>query len=197
MAADLQNAGLVAGGFEGSIHLGGGTLAPVGAVDLFAAKLTSAGADLRRLLEPTFGPEATLTVTVDPQLPPAAIDPGQLLQVLVNLVLNARDALAGNGTVTVTAAQSTETNPTGQDQIRLTAQDAGGGIPRAEPAHIFKPFFTTKEHGTGLGLAAVRRIVTAHGGTIGVQSSPEGTRFTLTLPSHTEPLRPDLRAATP
>lgn len=161
-----------------------------------SADIAAACDDIRRLLEPTFRPGAHLKVTVNRDLPRAAIDQSQLRQILVNLVLNARDAVHSNGTVTIAASPGGRPDANGQSPVRLTVHDTGPGITKADLPHIFTPFFTTKEHGTGLGLAAVRRIVTAHGGTIDVQSSPQGTRFTLNLPTHADPLRPDLRAAT-
>lgn len=105
-------------------------------------------------------------------------DPLEIEQILVNLITNARDAMAGRGHLQV------GTSRTG-DTVRLWVADRGPGMDEATQARIFQPFFTTKQagKGTGLGLASVRTIVEGLKGTIQVESSPgKGTVFTLSFP---------------
>ncbi|MEO8035061.1 MAG: response regulator [Acidobacteriota bacterium] len=106
-------------------------------------------------------------------------DEGQMQQVILNLAINARDAMADGGTLTLRAGCS-------NDEVFLDVEDTGHGMDEATMAHIFEPFFTTKAmgKGTGLGLAVVRGIVEEHGGTIDVQhGSRGGTRFRVVLPA--------------
>jgi two-component system sensor histidine kinase PilS (NtrC family) len=105
-------------------------------------------------------------------------DPDQLRQVIWNLLANASQACAGRGgTIRVATGSDGE-------GAWLRVEDDGAGIDPGDLDRIFVPFFTTKEQGTGLGLSAVERIVTAHGGRIDVASRPgEGTRFTVRLPA--------------
>lgn len=106
-----------------------------------------------------------------------------LRQMVMNLVLNSRDAMPDGGTLTV----ATSTGQTGNGSyVVLTVSDTGTGIPAEHLDKIFDPFFTTKQQGkgTGLGLANVHRIVDLSGGTISVTSTPgQGTTFTITLPA--------------
>ena len=114
-----------------------------------------------------------------PGLPAITGDPNALQQVLVNLLTNARDAIAGAGTIEV----RTEASPD-KRQVRLSVRDTGRGIPREALSRIFEPFFTTKADGTGLGLAISYGIVRDHHGTIEVDSrSDHGTTVTVTLPA--------------
>ncbi|HTO95828.1 MAG TPA: HAMP domain-containing sensor histidine kinase, partial [Myxococcales bacterium] len=103
-------------------------------------------------------------------------DPGQLRQVLWNLLGNAADATPAGGRVEVRIAQQ-------GGQGVLDVIDTGSGIADEDLQRIFDPFFTTKERGTGLGLAIVHRIVEAHGGHLSVRSEPgKGTAFRVALP---------------
>jgi PAS domain S-box-containing protein len=106
-------------------------------------------------------------------------DSNAFQQVLLNLLANARDAMAGRaGRLSI----ATRREPAGM--VRLEIADTGAGIAPEDVAHIFEPFFTTKPTGTGLGLAITYGIVREHGGTIEVDSAPgRGTRFVLTLPA--------------
>ncbi len=113
-----------------------------------------------------------------PDLPEIRADAAQIKQVLVNLIVNAFQAMSAGGELTVEAYR------TGED-VRLSVADTGTGISPEIRDRIFLPFFTTKDvnQGTGLGLAVVHGIVTAHGGTIMVQSEPgRGARFEIRLP---------------
>jgi two-component system NtrC family sensor kinase len=113
-----------------------------------------------------------------PDLPSLLADPNQLYQVLVNLVVNAIQAMPHGGPLTL------ETYADGGTAV-LAVEDRGAGMPPEIQARIFEPFFTTKgpQEGTGLGLSVVHGIVTAHGGSIHVRSEPGGgSRFEVRLP---------------
>ncbi|CAN5115970.1 hypothetical protein BH09GEM1_BH09GEM1_39440 [soil metagenome] len=116
-------------------------------------------------------------------------DPSQLEQVLLNLAVNARDAMPLGGTLTVETAHTH--NATGQREVALRVRDTGTGMSAEVRERIFEPFFTTKEvgKGTGLGLSTVYGIVAQSGATIDVASTPgEGTTFTVCFPSVVESL---------
>lgn len=113
-------------------------------------------------------------------LPHILIDEGMLRQVLLNLFLNAKDAMEGGGTITVTTDEEIETR-----QVRISVADTGNGIAQEDMGKIFDPFWTTKEpgKGTGLGLAVSLGIVQTFGGDIKVKSKAgEGTTFEVFLP---------------
>ncbi len=132
-----------------------------------------------RLLRRVLGEDVALAVEVGEGLWPVHCDPGQLEQVLVNLAVNARDAMPGGGTLTIAA----HNQPPGW--VRLAVRDTGTGMPPEVQAHLFEPFFTTKEKGkgTGLGLATVHGIVAQAGGRIEVQTTAGvGTTFAVLLP---------------
>jgi PAS domain S-box-containing protein len=114
-------------------------------------------------------------------------DPAQLRQVLLNLVLNARDAMPQGGRITVSTGINHRVN--GQAAVALLVEDTGCGMDESTRARLFEPFFTTKlpGHGTGLGLATVKRIVSESGGAIDVTSEPgHGTRIKVLLPTLAE-----------
>ncbi|MCX7848411.1 MAG: ATP-binding protein [bacterium] len=109
-------------------------------------------------------------------LPPTLFDRDQLRGVIINIVRNALDAMPNGGTLTVTARNH-------GDWIELCFSDDGCGIPPDKFSQLFKPFFTTKPHGSGLGLLMAQRVTHAHGGTIRLQSQPgRGTDVFLELP---------------
>ena len=113
-------------------------------------------------------------------IPQAVVDPAQMQQVFMNLIINAAEAMGGAGKLTVTTRFETA-----RRSIQITFRDTGHGISEEDMARIFDPFFTTKEvgHGTGLGLAISFGIVKEHGGTITVESQVGvGTAFTVELP---------------
>ena len=115
---------------------------------------------------------------LDPALAELVADPGQLQQVLMNLVVNAIQAMPGGGRLTIRTA-----NRTGG--VVLSVEDTGAGMDEETLKEIFNPFFTMKEvgQGTGLGLSVVHGIVTSHGGTIQIESEPgRGSRFLVHLP---------------
>lgn len=111
-------------------------------------------------------------------IPDIECHPGQLNQVILNLLVNAAQAIDADGVIRITTLMDGE-------EVRLTVSDNGCGMPEAVQAKIFEPFFTTKEvgKGTGLGLSMSYSIIQRHGGLIDVHSRPgEGTTFTIRLP---------------
>jgi signal transduction histidine kinase/CheY-like chemotaxis protein len=136
-----------------------------------------AGAE--KLLCRVIGEDITLTLRLDEHAGTIRADAHLLEQVLLNLVINARDAMPGGGTLSI------ETSPALPAHVRLAVSDTGCGMDAATRQRIFEPFFTTKalNKGTGLGLATSYGIVTEAGGTIGVESEPgQGTVFEILLP---------------
>ncbi len=112
-----------------------------------------------------------------PDLPMVALDVELFEKVLLNLMLNAEDAMPDGGTLTLQARAEDE-------EVVLDVIDTGCGMEPALAAKVFEPFLTTKATGNGLGLATARKIVVAHGGSIAVQSEPgRGTKFTIRLPA--------------
>ena len=125
-----------------------------------------------------------LSLDLASDLPTVLADANQIQQVLVNLLLNAADAIGTEG-----GSIRALTRPGPSTSIELLLEDSGRGIPPEDLPRIFEPFFTTKgNHGTGLGLAVSWGIVEAHGGVLEVQSEPgRGTCFTLHLPTDATP----------
>ena len=160
-------------------------------------QLTDVVAEVSHLLKRLLGETVTLVVKHGRNLGPVRADPGQLEQVIVNLAVNARDAMAGEGGGTLTiqtyAVHSDQVAELGSDILpiadysALSVTDTGCGIPPAVLGKVFEPFFTTKEvgKGTGLGLSTVYGIVKQSGGFIFADSKVgEGTRFVIYLPVH-------------
>jgi PAS domain S-box-containing protein len=126
-------------------------------------------------------------------------DPTQLTQVIMNLAVNARDAMPGGGTLHIDTADLVTTSRGGNEDavppgayVTLTVRDSGCGMDAATAEQVFEPFFTTRPlgHGTGLGLATVHGIVTQSGGHVSVRSAPgQGTTFTVLLPRAEEDAR--------
>jgi signal transduction histidine kinase len=118
----------------------------------------------------------------DESLPMAAIDRGQLQQVLLNIMLNAIDAMTGGGRLTISTHLSPEGSSGGD--VTITIQDNGSGIDKNALQAIFEPFYTTRANGTGLGLFICRKLINAMGGEIRVKSRiGKGSTFTITLPA--------------
>jgi signal transduction histidine kinase/CheY-like chemotaxis protein len=118
-------------------------------------------------------------------------DPRELERVLLNLVVNARDAMPGGGEIRITTRREPappDARGGSPSQVVVSVSDNGAGIPRAVLPHIFEPFFTTKPRGagTGLGLSTAWGIINAMGGDIRVESSPSGSRFELRIPEFHE-----------
>jgi signal transduction histidine kinase len=134
-----------------------------------------------------------LIENLNPDLPDVEADPIEMEQVILNLVLNARDAMPNGGALSISTEACVRPSDTaigGDDKqcVAITVSDTGSGIAEDDLDHIFEPFFTTKPDGTGLGLASAYGIVRQHGGNIRVHSEVgSGTRFTVYLP----PSRPN------
>jgi two-component system, cell cycle sensor histidine kinase and response regulator CckA len=163
------------------------------------------GSMLRRLV----GAEVELVTRLDEDLAPIRFDPGQIEQILMNLAVNARDAMPDGGTLTLQTAnveldeEYARTHPEAAPgpHVMIAAADTGVGMDRATQDRIFEPFFTTKPRGqgTGLGLATIYGIVKQGGGNVWVYSEPgQGTTFKVYLPRATDDVstvqRPDAPA---
>ncbi|HEX2778700.1 MAG TPA: ATP-binding protein [Gemmatimonadaceae bacterium] len=142
-----------------------------------------------RMVERLLGKSVEVVTRLEPRLPPILGDPGQLEQVLVNLAVNARDAMPDGGVLTITTERAFVSGdppalPDGE-YVVLTVADTGHGMDESVRRRMFDAFFTTKlpGRGTGLGLSTVRGIVERAGGAIAVASEPgRGTRFRIHLP---------------
>jgi signal transduction histidine kinase/ActR/RegA family two-component response regulator len=136
---------------------------------------------LRRII----GEHIVLTIAAEPSLARVYADRGQIEQVLLNLAVNARDAMTSGGALTI-ATSNVRAEPRGvATGVSLVVRDTGSGMSADVKDRIFEPFFTTKDvgKGTGLGLSMVYGIVKQSGGTIAVDSAPgRGTVFTIALP---------------
>ncbi|MBZ5701466.1 MAG: PAS domain-containing protein [Acidobacteriia bacterium] len=161
-------------------------------------ELCSVVADISSLLRRLIGAEVDLQLALSREPLWVKADEGQMERVVLNLVVNARDAMPGGGTITVETTRVSAGSapllrypeiPPG-DYVRLTVRDTGMGMDAATQARIFEPFFTTKQlgKGTGLGLATVYGIVQQSGGWISVNSVLEqGTTFEILLPAVAAP----------
>jgi PAS domain S-box-containing protein len=152
-----------------------------------------------KLLRHTIGEHIEMETILAPDLWPVKIDPTQMEQVIVNLAVNARDAMPNGGRLIIETGNTvldedfmdTHLNAQPGDYVLLSITDSGSGMSEEVKAHIFEPFFTTKEldKGTGLGLAIIFGIVKQTGGTIWVYSEENvGTTFKIYLPRETEPM---------
>jgi two-component system cell cycle sensor histidine kinase/response regulator CckA len=144
--------------------------------------------DTARMLRPLLGEDVKVVTRLDPALGRVRVDPAQIEQVLMNLAVNARDAMPSGGTITLETADASvpasgETPPA--RQAALSVRDTGHGMDEKTRAHAFEPFFTTKagSGGTGLGLSTVYGIVQQSGGQIALESAPgRGSCFRILLP---------------
>jgi PAS domain S-box-containing protein len=155
---------------------------------------------IRRLV----GEDIELVLTLESPLWPVMCDAGQVDQVLFNLVVNARDAMPGGGTITIETANVRSSASEGADElVHLVVRDSGVGISPDALPHLFEPFFTTKPSGkgTGLGLATVHGIVQQHHGRVEVRSNPgQGSVFEVFFPRcqpTVKPREPVLEAPRP
>jgi signal transduction histidine kinase len=144
--------------------------------------LNAVVAETERMLRRLIGEDVILTTTLALDLGRVRVDPGQLEQVLMNLAVNARDAMPRGGKLTITTRNVARP---GGEAVQLSVTDTGSGMDAGTRARLFEPFFTTKEpgQGTGLGLSLSYGIVKQLGGTIDLKSKVgEGTEVTITLP---------------
>ena len=148
--------------------------------------------DTERLLRRTLGAHIELSTSFDDDLPPVEIDPGMVEQVLINLAVNARDAMPGGGTLTITTSSAEPPGGDGEPSWAcVTVTDTGTGMPPAVAERAFEPFFTTKApgEGTGLGLSTAYGVIGRAGGTIELDSRPgEGTTLRILLPPSSRPV---------
>ena len=149
--------------------------------------------DLEPMLRRLLGTGIELVTQLDPALGHVTLSPGQLEQILVNLVTNARDAVGAHGKVAITGVHA-EVSAGGERPGRylaLTVSDTGGGIDATARARLFEPYFSTESggHPRGLGLAIVNDIVTQAGGWVEVGSADDGASFVVYLPRAASPAR--------
>ena len=170
-----------------------------GTRDKERVRLTGLVQDAMELLRVSVSKKANLQCELDPDLPPVDADAGQLRQIVMNLIINASDALDGDSGDVVIKTGVTEANsrylagtfagPASSPgtYVYLAVEDTGKGMTPDTMRRIFDPFFTTKVEGRGLGLAAVQGIVHAHGGAIKVDTElGKGTAFRVLLPAADE-----------
>jgi len=139
---------------------------------------------LADMLHHTLDPRIHITVDVEPACPPCHADPSQLESALLNIAINARDAMPDGGLLAFSAA------PVAGDFVAITIADNGSGMSALERERAFEPFFTTKEkgRGTGLGLSTVHGFMQQSGGSVDLASEPgRGTIVTLRVPRWHEP----------
>jgi two-component system, cell cycle sensor histidine kinase and response regulator CckA len=144
------------------------------------------------MISETFPRTVQITLDLDPAIPLISVDAGQLHQALLNLCVNARDAMPGGGRLTIGARLVSQESihslfpeAESRDYVCITIADTGTGMDGMTRRRIFEPFFTTKEKGkgTGLGLAVVYGVINSHGGLIDVDSEiGRGTKFRLYFP---------------
>lgn len=154
--------------------------------------------DLEKVLRETFPETIETTIELSQELPPTKADSGQLHQVLLNLCINARDAMPSGGTLRIsTRCDASEgfgarrPNIGAGRYVVIEVRDSGSGMDEATKRRVFEPFFTTKPEGkgTGLGLAIAYGIIKSHGGFIEVESAPgAGSAFRVCLPADREDL---------
>ncbi len=151
---------------------------------------------MERMLRRILGEDINLVLNLEEELPPVNADPSQIEQVIFNLVINAREAMPGGGTLTISTSLTRidysyiREHPYAKpgDYVLLAVSDTGVGMSPEVRERIFEPFFSTKPEGVGFGLSMVYGIVNQHNGYIWVYSEPElGTTFKVYLPPSGEP----------
>ena len=158
--------------------------------------------DMDRMLRRVMGEDIELVTQLAPDLHAVRADPGQIEQVIVNMAVNARDAMPSGGRLTLETANCSVSEEGGRlhvapkagEYVMLSMIDNGPGMDAQVVSRVFEPFFTTKEHGTGLGLSTSYGIIKQSGGDIWVESKPgSGTTFRIYLPA-AQPERQESRA---
>ncbi|MHB9054336.1 MAG: hybrid sensor histidine kinase/response regulator [Thermoleophilia bacterium] len=163
-------------------------------LELRLINLNTIVTDLLKMLERLIGEQFSILSSLDDDLPAVKADSGQIEQVLMNLMVNARDAMAGGGEIEIGTKRVQVNKEYAQSHAGAHAgefasfyvRDTGSGMDTDVLSHIFEPFFTTKKtgRGTGLGLSVAYGIITEHGGWIDVESKPgSGSIFSIFLPS--------------
>ena len=164
--------------------------------------LNTVVAGIQQMLRRLIGETINLVTVTAPDLGCVKADPGQLEQMIINLAVNARDAMPDGGRLTIAASNVTVDADTARQRgvtpgpyVMLEVRDTGVGMARETKAHLFEPFFTTKDgKGTGLGLSTVYGIVDQSGGHIDVDSEPgQGTAFRVYLPRIEQTVEPPER----
>jgi len=136
--------------------------------------------EMDRMLRRVLGEDIELIIKLAPELKTVHADPGQIEQVILNMVVNARDAMSSGGRLLIETANAGQPNP---GCVTISISDTGVGMDSQVLSRVFEPFFTTKEHGTGLGLATSYGIIKENGGDLRVESTPgKGTTFHIELP---------------
>jgi two-component system nitrogen regulation sensor histidine kinase GlnL len=157
---------------------------------------------VRRLAKSGFARTISIRDEYDPSLPMVLANRDQLVQVFLNLVKNASEAIsnAPGGEIVLTTAYkpgfrlSVPGNPSKVTlPLEFCVRDNGGGVPEELIPHLFEPFVTTKANGTGLGLALVAKIIRDHGGVIECESQPGRTTFRVLMPAYPGPTPPDVK----
>jgi len=137
--------------------------------------------EMDRMLRRVLGEGIELIIRLAPELKIVRADPGQMEQVILNMVVNARDAMPSGGELVIETRNS---GAPGKECVTVAISDTGIGMDSQVLSRVFEPFFTTKEHGTGLGLATSYGIVKENGGELRVDSTPaKGTSFHIELPA--------------
>jgi two-component system, LuxR family, sensor kinase FixL len=165
VVADGRRAGEIIRGIRGMVRKGEEVRGPVNLNDVIASVLRFAGSD-------ALGRRCALITELDPELPLVEADLVQLQQVLLNLVVNALDAMRETSATERRMIIRSECEPDGR--VRVSVRDFGTGLPANEPQRIFEQFFSTKREGMGMGLAIARSIITSHGGELAAENAQGG-----------------------
>jgi signal transduction histidine kinase len=157
-----------------------------------SADLATLLAGMRDLLDRTLGPQIELTVDASTELPPAQVDPNQIELAVLNLAINARDAMPAGGNIHIALQKHTQPEPSSWagDYLRLSVSDTGSGMDEETLKKAVEPFFSTKPvgKGTGLGLSMIHGLVVQLGGRLQLESEVgKGTKATLWLPVASSP----------
>jgi two-component system, NtrC family, sensor histidine kinase AtoS len=136
----------------------------------------------------------TLALSAEPALPEVVADPELLKTCFLNLMINAVDAMPDGGSLRVAVGRAPRRSD-GPEELVVTVTDTGSGMSPEEVRAAFEPYFSTKETGLGLGLALTHKIVSDHGGSITLESTPgRGTTAVITLPLSVEQVRTEVLA---